>query len=243
MNCLIVDESQAAQKQLTDFIGQLPQLNLKANCFSAYEALEALQQHNIDLVFLDTQLSRISGLEFARNLVGSPLVVITSPTGQYAVEAFNIDAVDYLVKPIGFERFLKTVQKAGELYYLRKLRTGRSEGTAAFSDPPHGFILIKADYNTIKINIEDILFVEGLKDYVKIYTTDARKPVITRNSLKKIHQALPAGSFSRVHKSYIISLNHITSINKAQVIIGESHIPIGESYKSLFLSKLENRIL
>lgn len=240
---MIVDENQSAQKLLADFIAQVPQLNLKANCFSAYEALDALQIHNIDLVFLDTQLSRISGLEFARTLTGSPQVVITSPNGQLAAEAFNIDASDYLVKPFSFERFLQTIQKTGELFFLRKLRAGRGEEFPGEMEPPRGFILIKADYCTVKINIEDILFVEGLKDYVKIYTTDNKKPVITRNSLKKIQQALPSGSFSRVHKSYIISLNHITSINKAQVIIGESHIPIGESYKNLFLSKLENRII
>lgn len=243
MNCIIVDENQSAQKLLAEYITQVPQLNLRANCFSAYEALEVLQTQNIDLIFLDTQLTRISGIDFARNLISSPMIIITSPTVQFASDAYNIDAIDYLIKPVVFERFLHGIQKANELFYLRRLRNDRMQLTQAGMESHQGFILIKADYCTVKINIEDIIYVEGLKDYIKIFTVENKKPVITRNSLKKIQLALPSSRFSRIHKSYIISLRHISSINKAQVIIGDTHIPIGESYKSLFLSKLENQTI
>jgi DNA-binding LytR/AlgR family response regulator len=243
MNCIVIDRNPASNKQLTDFISQDPLLKHKASCYTAFEALEVLQNQSIDLVFIDTQLTPISGINFIKSLVTRPLVILTSSDGQFAAEAFDLDATDYLIKPVSFERFFKSVQKAREIFTLKKLKTEKVRLEETNNEMPKGYILVKSDYNTLKINLEDILFVEGMKDYIKIYTAENKKPVITLNSLKKIQQALPPTHFSRIHKSFIISLDHITSINKAQVIIGENYIPIGESYKSYFLSLLEKRTI
>jgi DNA-binding LytR/AlgR family response regulator len=243
MNCIVIDENPASQKLMTEYINQDPHLKLKANCFSAFDGLETLQNQSIDLVFIDTQLMPISGVNFIRNLISKPLVIFTSSDPKFAVDAYDLDAVDFLLKPILFERFFRSVQKAYELYSLKKLKNERQNMEESNTEMQHEYILVKSDYNTLKINFEDILFVEGLKDYVKIYTFDSKKPIVTHNSLKKIQQALPPTRFIRIHKSFIISLKYITSINKAQVIIGENYIPIGESYKSNFLSRLEKRTI
>jgi DNA-binding LytR/AlgR family response regulator len=243
MNCVVIDKNPVSNKLITDFINQDPLLKLKASCFTAFEAMEVMQNQTIDLIVVDTQLTPISGISFVRSLVNRPLVILTSPDGLLAAEAFDLDVTDYIVKPVTFERFFKSIQKARETFHLKRLRTEKARSDESNSDAVKGYILVKSDYNTIKINLGDILFVEGLKDYIKIYTVDNKKPVITLNSLKKMTQALPATHFARIHKSYIIAFEHITSINKAQVIIGDSYIPIGESYKSYFLSMLEKRTI
>jgi DNA-binding LytR/AlgR family response regulator len=243
MNCIVIDENPASQKLMTEFINQDPHLKLKANCFSAFDGLEVLQNQPIDLAFIDINLIPISGINFVRNLISKPLVIFTSGDPKFACEAYDLDAVDFLLRPIQFERFFRSVQKAYELYTFKKLKNERQNLEESSTEMQHEYILVKSDYNTLKINYEDIMFVEGLKDYVKIYTIDTKKPIVTHNSLKKIQQALPPTRFIRIHKSFIISLKYISSINKAQVIIGENYIPIGESYKSNFLSRLEKRTI
>jgi len=243
MNCILIDENPASQKLMTEYINQHPHLKLKANCFSAFDGLEVLQNQPVDLFFIDTQLLPISGTGFIRNLVSRPLVIFTSADARLAAEAYDLDAVDFLQKPVSFERFFRAVQKAHDMFSYRKLKNERQNMEETGSVMQMEYILVKSDYNTLKINIEDILFVEGLKDYVKIFTVDNKKPVVTHNSLKKLEHALPPNRFIRIHKSFIISLKYITSINKAQVIIGENYIPIGESYKTNFLSRLEKRTL
>ena len=158
------------------------------------------------------------------------------------LKGYNLNALDYLIKPITFDRFLKSVNKAYEFYTFKnyKFNSGKKEKEAVSNSE---FILVKADYKTIKININDILYVEGLKDYIKIYTTQSNKPVITLNSLKNMQNNLPSEKFSRIHKSYIIALDYIKTINKAQVVIGDTYIPIGESYKNFFLNEMNNRRL
>ncbi len=243
MNCIVIDENPVSQKLMTEYINQDPHLKLRANCFSAFEGLEVLQNQPIDLIFIDTQLMPISGINFIKNLIAKPLVIFTSTDAKLAADAYDLDAADFLLKPISFERFFRSVQKAYELFTFKKLKNERQNMEETGTEMQMEYILVKSDYNTLKINVEDILFVEGLKDYVKIFTFENKKPIITHNSLKKIQQALPPTRFIRIHKSFIISLKYISSINKAQVIIGENYIPIGESYKSNFLSRLEKRTI
>ncbi|SHE45055.1 two component transcriptional regulator, LytTR family [Mariniphaga anaerophila] len=243
MNCIIIDGNITAQNQLIELIDQIPQLNLKASCLSPGEAISVLQNQSIDLIFLDTQLAKMPGIEFARSLVNRPIIIITAQNAQYAVDAFNIDAVDYLIKPLSAERFMHAIQKANEIFWLRKFKLNNSNTEETEKDLSHSFILLKADYGIVKITIDDILFIEGLKDYIKIYTVNNSKPIIVRNSLKKFSHVLPPSQFSRIHKSFIISISHITSINKTQVYLGDNRIPIGESYKNYFLTRLQNRMV
>lgn len=242
MKCIILDDKPLAQNTLADYIDHIPYLNLVAKCNTAFEAFEILQNQRIDLIFLEVIIPNVSGIDFIKSLENKPMFIFTTAYSEYAIEGYNLSALDYLIKPITFDRFLKAVNKAYEYYSFKNFRfnSGKQEKeTVNNSD----FILVKADYKTIKINLNDILYVEGLKDYIKIYTTTSAKPVITLNSLKNMQQNLPSEKFTRIHKSYIIALGYIKTINKAQVVIGDTYIPIGESYKNFFLNDMDNRRL
>lgn len=242
MNCIILDDDPLAQNSIADFIEHVPYLTLISKCSTAFEAYDELHNHKIDIIFLDTQLPGISGIEFIKSLDEKPMIIFTTAFKEYALEAFNLNAMDYLLKPISFDRFLKSTNKAYEYYSLKSLKL-RTSGKIKEVNAASEFILVKADYKTIKINLNEILYVEGLKDYIKIFVVGSDKPIITLNSLKRMQENLPPDRFARVHKSFIISLNHIKVINKTQVVIGKNYIPIGESYKDFFISEMENKRL
>lgn len=226
-----------AENNLIKYVNHIPFLELVSCCTSVFDAYEILQTTKIDLIILDTELRTISGVDFIKNLDSKPLFIFTSSDSSLAIEGYNLNALDFLLKPITFNRFLKAANKAFEYFMLRnKQPLPEREG----NDINNNFILVKSEYQTIKINLNEILYIEGLKDYIKIYTTNSLKPVITLNSLKKLQNNLPSERFSRIHKSYIIGLKHISSINKSQVIINDKYIPVGESYKNMFMSKLED---
>jgi len=242
MNCIILDDDPQAQSTVADYIEHVPYLTLIGKCSTAFDAYDVLHNNKIDIIFLDTQLPGISGIDFIKSLDDKPMIIFTTVFKEYALEAFNLSAMDYLLKPISFDRFLKASNKAYEFYSLKSLKL-KATGKAKENNSASEFILVKADYKTIKINLNDILYVEGLKDYIKIFTVGTEKPIITLNSLKRMQENLPTDRFARVHKSFIISLNHIKVINKTQVVIGKNYIPIGESYKDIFISEMENKRL
>ncbi len=236
IKCIVIRKPQE-QNPIVEFIKIVPYFDLVSICNSVFEAYEAMQQQQIDLIFLDTDLPKVSGIDFIKSLDKTPLFIFTSSNVELAIEGFNLNAVDFLLKPLSFERFLKAANKV--LYYQamheRKQVKENMESTNKIND----FVLVKTDYQTQIIKLDNILYIEGLKDYIKIFTSKNIKPVITLNSLKNLQQQLPPDRFSRIHKSYIIGLEHIKSINKTQVIINDKYIPIGESYKNFFLTKME----
>ena len=237
MNCILLEKPHNGN-QLQDFIQSIPYFNLVSYCASVFDAYEILQTRKIDIIFIDNDLPRISGIDFINSIEHKPLVVMFSSKPEVAVDAFNVNALDFLLKPVSFERFLKMANKAFEFSNRLKNLTppdSQTERTIQLNDS----ILVKTDYQTIMVKLENILYIEGLKDYIKIHTAESTKPIITLNSLKKMQQNLPSERFLRVHKSYIVGLYHITAINKAQVMIGERYIPIGESYKNIFMDKLQ----
>ncbi|MBN2775802.1 MAG: response regulator transcription factor [Prolixibacteraceae bacterium] len=237
MKCIVICKRQISTNNLIEYINKVPYLELISYCASVFEAYEVLQSHSIDLLFVDTNLPDISGLDFIKSLDNKPIFIFTSTDASLAIEGYNLNALDFLLLPFSFNRFLRAANKAFEYYSLRKkLPAFDKDG---FDYHNNDFILVKSEYQTIKININEILYIEGLKDYIKIYTSNNLKPVITLNSLKKLQNNLPSEQFSRIHKSYIIGLKHISSINKSQVIINDKYIPVGESYKNIFMSKLE----
>ncbi|OFX32948.1 MAG: hypothetical protein A2W90_01945 [Bacteroidetes bacterium GWF2_42_66] len=242
MNCIILDDDPMGQSTIADYIEHVPYLTLIDKCSTAFDAYDVLHNHKIDIIFLDTQLPGISGIDFIKSLDDKPMIIFTTVFKEYALEAFNLNAMDYLLKPISFDRFLKATNKAYEYFSLKSLKL-KASGKPKEANTASEFILVKADYKTIKINLNDILYVEGLKDYIKIFTVGSDKPIITLNSLKRMQENLPTDRFARVHKSFIISLNHIKVINKTQVVIGKNYIPIGESYKDFFISEMENKRL
>nr|WP_319267196.1 LytTR family DNA-binding domain-containing protein [uncultured Draconibacterium sp.] len=237
MNCIILEKPHA-QSLLRDMVNMVPYFHLVSYCSSVFDAYEILRRQKIDIIFVDTTLSKVSGTDFIKSLENKPLFVFVSDQPELAVEGYNLNALDFLLKPLRFDRFLKTANKA---YELGSKEFKKAEIPADFEQQDTGpkTILVKTDYKTILIKLNKILYIEGLKDYIKIYTKENSKPVITLNSLKRLQQNLPAEKFSRVHKSYIVGLDHINAINKTQVMIKDKFIPIGESYRSVFSQKME----
>jgi len=230
LNCIAVDDENLALDLIEDNILKVPFLNLVKRCKNAFEAMEVLQKQGIDLVFLDIQMPGITGVQFLQTLTNSPMVIFVTAYKQYALEGYNLNVVDYLLKPIDFERFLKAVNKAAELYSLKQ-KLPENEGV---KDTKVSTIFVNADYSLVKIKTEEITYIEGLKDYIKIHLNTSTKPIVTRMTMKSIEEKLPSPDFFRVHKSFIISLDKIESIRNLKIKIGNAQIPVSESYTEEF---------
>jgi len=223
LKCIAVDDEKYVLDLLVDNIRQVPFLGLRARCRNAMEAAEILRREEIDLIFLDIQMPGLNGLQFLRSLPHPPMVIFVTAYKDYAFEGFDLNAVDYLLKPVSFERFLKACNKAYDLYKLQQIPTQKEDV------PSYFFVYV--EYNQIKINIPDILYIEGLKDYVKIFLASATKPVITRMSLKELEEKLLPSRFVRIHKSYIIAADRVTAIKRDLICIGATELPLSETYK------------
>ena len=233
MNCIIVDDEPLAQQVIEEYVKTIPFLTLTGKCSSAFEAFDYLRMHKIDLIFLDIHMPNVSGIDFINALDNKPYFIFTTAYSEHALEGFNLNAVDYLLKPIPFERFLKAVNKVYELYTLRAGKPEHKLEPVSEVKRTDDFIMVKSDYQSLRINLNDVIYIEGLKDYVKIHLV-SDKPVVTLNSLKNMAEKLPSDLFIRVHKSYIVSINRINSIVRNRIVIGDKWIPIGENYKDVF---------
>ncbi|NOU58431.1 LytR/AlgR family response regulator transcription factor [Marinifilum caeruleilacunae] len=231
IKCIIVDDEVHARKVLEKFISDIPHLELVRSCKNALEAMQVLNDQNIDAMFLDINMPKVTGLSFLENLRHPPAVVITTAYREYAVEAFELDVIDYLHKPIPFPRFLKSVSKIEE-----KLKA-KSENTIlnaqVDTSKPEEFIFIKADKKTIKLNFNEIVYVEGLGDYIKIHLKE--RSIVSKLTIKRMEDLLPKSRFPRVHKSFIIALSEINAIEGNQIEISDQKIPIGQIYRQNFM--------
>jgi two-component system LytT family response regulator len=235
MKCVIIDDEPLAVELLKDFVTKVDSLELVNTFNNAIDAISIINQTNIDLIFLDIEMPHFSGIDFLNAIEKKPLVIFTTAYSDYAVEGFNLGAVDYLVKPIPFHRFLKSVVRAQQLF--NPLHIPASVNPISAPEINQDFMFVRAEYENIKLNFSDILFIEGLKDYVKIYTTD-NKYTLTLISLIKLENLLSNKGFSRIHRSYIINIKHVKSIQKNKALIGDKRIPISESYKNAFFEKI-----
>jgi len=207
---------------LEDNIRQVPFLELVGTCKNAFEAMEMLQTRPVDLMFLDIQMPGMLGTKFLETLPEKPMVIFVTAYSNFAVESYDLDVVDYLMKPVPLERFVKAAYKALEI---------KQKNLAASSLPPietPDFFFVNVEYSLVKITSSEITHIEGMKDYVKIYLAGINRPVLTKSTLKGIEEKLPEKDFMRVHKSYIVNLNRIESIRNREVKIGNSEIPVGE---------------
>ncbi|MBC5773208.1 response regulator transcription factor [Pontibacter sp. KCTC 32443] len=236
IRCIAVDDEPLALDILESYISKLPNLQLVKTCSSATEAMQVLQDEQIDLMFLDIEMPELTGIQFLNILKHQPLVIFTTAYPEYAMEGFNHDAVDYLLKPIPYDRFLKAVTKAQERLQ-RHPKQGEQTIVTQAATPEQEFMFVKADYKTIRVDFKDILWIEGLKDYVIIQTKDQK--IITLLSMNKMMEKLPDSKFLRVHRSFIVALQKIDSIEKSRIRIGQKEIPIGEVYKDQFLKWVE----
>ncbi|MEI7897375.1 MAG: LytTR family DNA-binding domain-containing protein [bacterium] len=227
IRCLAIDDEMLARDLLEDNIRKISFLELVKKCRSAMEAMEVLRNEPIDLLFLDIQMPDISGIQMIRSLHHKPMVIFTTAFSKYATEGFDLDVIDYLLKPYSFERFLKAVNKVQEYMDLRDRAASQNNARDVVSSP--NFLFVKADYKLYKINLKDILYIEGLKDYVKIYASE--KPIVTQMSMKALEEKLPANDFIRVHRSFIVAFNKIDFIQKHMLTIGKKEIPVSEHYR------------
>ena len=236
LKTLIVDDEPLALDVLETFIQRVEGLELVGRCENGIQAFNLLQKGGVDLLFLDIEMPTLDGLELLRSLHNPPKVIITTAYRDYAVESYELDVVDYLVKPIPFHRFLKSVVRAQQINNPTVPVQTVSENVSA-PEVEQDFMFVRAEYENVKMNFSDILFIEGLKDYVKIYTTD-NKFTLTLISLIKLENLLSSKGFSRIHRSYIINIKHVKSIQKNKVLISDKRIPISESYKNSFFEKI-----
>lgn len=233
IRCIAVDDEPLALRVIESHIEKLQDVELIAKCSNAIEAFEVLKNKKIDLVFLDIQMPELTGLDFLKTLQNPPHVIFTTAYRNYAIDAFDLDVLDYLLKPISFERFLKSINK----FYNRKKESITSIKENATSDQViSGFIYIKKGKSMIKILVNNIIYIESLKDYVKIHTKE--QTYVTKQQIGVFEEILPEEKFLRIHKSFIVSLDCITSFSPSKVEIGKTILPIGRTYKSLVLKKL-----
>ncbi|RNI27862.1 DNA-binding response regulator [Rufibacter immobilis] len=240
LTCLAIDDEPLALDLMRSYISKIPFLKLVQTCSSALQAMEVLQRQPIDLLFLDIEMPEITGVQFVQSLSHRPAVIFTTAYPQYALDGFTLDAVDYLLKPIPFDRFFKAVNKVYERVQRPQAPTPLTV-SAPVPQENEDFIFVKADYKTLRVNLKDLLFIEGLKDYVILHTTTRK--IITLLSMSKITEKLPEQEFARVHRSFIVSLHHIDSIEKGRIRIKEQEIPIGDSYREGFMRWVESKNL
>lgn len=224
IRCIAIDDEPLALELLEDNISKVPYLQLVAKCDNAIEAMEVLQHQTVDLVFLDIQMPGLTGLQFIKSITQKPMFILITAYEKYALDGFNLDVLDYLVKPVSLDRFIKACNKAQELHLLR---VNNKEGNPAIVPE---YLFVNVDYSLLKVVLADIMYIEGLKDYIKIQLKSTAKPVITRMSMKSVEEMLPASKFIRVHKSYIVSLSYVTAVRKNSVFIGAMEIPVSDSY-------------
>lgn len=236
MRCIAIDDEELALELLEDNISKVPYLELLGSFNNPLEAMRIIQEQKIDLVFLDIQMPGLTGLQFIKSLSPKPMFILITAYEKYALEGFNLDVVDYLLKPVALDRFIKACNKARELHQLKFKQPETSK------DAEPAYFFINADYSHIKVDFADITWIEGLKDYLKIHLKGNAKPLVARLSMKGIEEQLPASMFIRIQKSYIVSKQHITSIKKNSVFIGAVELPIGDNYKETVLGLVQKSL-
>jgi two-component system LytT family response regulator len=229
LRCIAVDDEPLALGLLADNISKVPFLELVAQCGDAFEATRALQEKEVDLIFMDIQMPGLTGLQFIQSLPKRPMVILVTAYKKFAPEGFDLDVVDYLVKPVSMDRFLKACYKAQELHQLKATAGSPSPASPAANAPE--FFFVNVDYSLVKVLFADIIWVEGSGDYVKVHLKSAPKPLLVRMSGRLLEAELPADKFLRIHKSYIVSIASITAVRKNSVFIKEMELPVGETYR------------
>lgn len=231
LNCWIVDDEPLALSLLESYVQKTPFLKLTGKYSNALSAMKNLATEKVDLMFLDIQMPEVNGMEFARVIDSDTRIIFTTAFSEYALEGYKVSALDYLLKPFSFSDFLTAARKALNWFEMIGKKTS--------SDPPapeNAGIFVKSDYKLLHLLYDDILYIEGLKDYVKIFTESQSKPILSLTSLKALEEELPSDRFVRIHRSYIIHKNKITIINKRRVLIGEKQIPMGDTYRKQFMA-------
>ena len=239
IRCIAIDDEPLALGQLKVYIEKIPFLELVAVCQDAFCAMSVLASEPVDVVFIDINMPDLNGLDFVRSLVERPLVVFTTAYSEYAVEGYKVDAVDYLLKPFGFEEFQHAANKVKKQY---ELLAGISKPMLA--NEWEDALFLKSDYKIVKVNIGEIRYIEGMSEYLRVYLEGEAKPIITLLSMKKMEERLPKDMFMRVHRSYIVNLKKIQEVVKLRILMDkETYIPVGDLYKEQFYKYVNNKFV
>jgi two-component system response regulator LytT len=236
ISTIAIDDEPLALQLVTGYIERTPGLKLAGKFDNPMDAVEFMAREKVDLVFVDIQMPDLSGIEFTRSMVRGPKVIFTTAYEKYALEGFRLDVVDYLLKPFSYEEFFRAVRKVQNLIKLEGSALNQVEANAEF-------LFLKSDYKIKRINFNDILYIEGLKDYVKVYTANDPKPVLSLTSLKTLETKLPDTKFMRVHRSFIVNLDKIATIERSRIIFGKAYIPVSDQYKDKFQEYLNKNFL
>ena len=241
IKCIIVDDEPLAVAQLEKYVERVPFLVNVGSCSSAAEAMEILSTGNVDAMFVDINMPDIDGVQFVRSLVNPPFVVFTTAYSEYAIEGFKLDAIDYLLKPIAFEDFLKASNKLNRIYSMNNNVQSAMEPSEGVC---HDCLFVKSDYRMLRVPISSIKYIESMSEYVRIFVEDSPKPIVSLLSMKKIEESLPTGDFMRVHRSYLVNLNKVKEVSKMRLVYdGGVYVPIGEMYKEAFFEYIDKRFV
>ncbi|MCP3933711.1 MAG: response regulator transcription factor [Bacteroidetes bacterium] len=238
IRCLVVDDEELARKLLENFINRLPHLELVEMCKNPLEAIHTLERSEIDLMFLDIQMPELTGIEFLKTLQQKPVVVFTTAYPEYALEGYQLDVIDYLLKPFSFERFVQAVNKSGELIKLKK-NAGNRRSSLIEESPKtikKDYLLVKSEHRVHKIRYADILYIQSMREYVAFYVPKGR--ILSLYSLKKLETELPVDQFLRIHKSYIVAIDKVTTLEGNRIHAGAEKLPIGNSYREKVLKRI-----
>ncbi|MBN2663784.1 MAG: response regulator transcription factor [Bacteroidales bacterium] len=228
INCLVIDDELPAIEQMEEYISRVPFLKHIKSFDNAIEPISFLKENTVDVIFLDIEMENFTGLQFIKTLSHKPLIILTTAYDKYAIEAFNLSVSDYLLKPISFERFLQSIDKIFDHF------SGIKQSENSSKQYKKDYFFVKTEYRYQRIDFEDILFIEGMREYLKIHTISEK--IMTLQNFKTIEEILPDDNFFRVHKSYIVALNKINNVEKNRITIGDKIIPISETYKDAFLN-------
>ena len=241
IKCIIVDDEPLAVAQLEKYVERVPFLVNIGSCSSAAEAMEFLSTGNVDAMFVDINMPDIDGVQFVRSLVNPPFVVFTTAYSEYAIEGFKLDAIDYLLKPIAFEDFLKASNKLNRIYSMNNnAQSAVEQGDGVC----HDCLFVKSDYRMLRVPISSIKYIESMSEYVRIYVEDSPKPIVSLLSMKKFEESLPVGDFMRVHRSYLVNLNKVKEVSKMRLVYdGGVYVPIGEMYKDAFFEYIDKHFI
>ncbi len=238
MRCAIVDDEELARKLLTDYVSKVPELKLVGTCESAIAAQSLLQQQDVELLFLDIQMPDLTGIELLKALKHQPLTVLTTAYAEYALEGYTLDVIDYLLKPVSFDRFFQAVTKALEFSRYRQASPAKEQESVPLAAPPSSqdYFFVKSDYKIVKINFSEVLFIEGMREYVRIHTEGQK--IMTLLLMQKLEEMLPTTMFARIHRSHIISIGKIDEIQGNTVRLGDHQLPVSKGYKEQFLQQI-----
>ncbi len=236
LKTIAIDDEPLALKLVCDYISKTPFLELSGSFDNPLDAMDFMVKEPVELILLDIQMPDLTGIEFIRTLEEAPKIIFTTAYEKYALEGYKLNAIDYLLKPFSYEEFLRAVQKARKQSELEASALPSLEAN-------NQFLFLKSEYKIRRINFNDILYIEGLKDYIKVYVNGEEKPILSLNSMKAIEAKLPEDKFMRVHRSFIVNLEKIDTIERSRIVFGKTYIPVSDQYKDKFQEFLDKNFL